>query len=114
MPEVRVDRVRFVEVFQNLIENAIKFTRDVSGPTIEMGMREDATGRVFFVKDNGIGIPPRFHETVFGLFDKLDPKSEGSGVGLAVVKRIVEVHGGRIWIESDGEGRGTAFCFTLP
>ena len=114
MPEVRVDRVRFVEVFQNLIENAIKFTREVSGPTIEIGMGEDATGRVFFVKDNGIGIPPRFHETVFGLFDKLDPKSEGSGVGLAVVRRIVEVHGGRIWIESDGLGHGTTFCFTLP
>ena len=114
MPEVLVDRVRFVEVFQNLIENAIKFTRNVSGPSIGMGMRDDAAGRTFFVKDNGIGIPPRFHETVFGLFDKLDPKSEGSGVGLAVVRRIVEVHGGRIWIESDGLGHGTTFCFTLP
>lgn len=114
MPEVLVDRVRFVEVFQNLIENAIKFTRGVPGPRIEIGARRDGLKQTFFVKDNGIGIPARFHDRVFGLFDKLDPKSEGSGVGLAVVRRIVEVHGGRIWIESDGEGHGTTFCFTLP
>jgi signal transduction histidine kinase len=114
MPETLVDRIRFVEVFQNLIENAIKFTGGVRDPVIEIGMRQDGPGRTFFVKDNGIGIAPRFHATVFGLFDKLDPKSEGTGVGLAVVKRIVEVHGGRIWIESDGLGKGSAFCFTLP
>lgn len=114
MAEVLVDRIRFVEVFQNLIENAIKFARKAKDPAIEIGMREDASARTFFVKDNGMGIPPRFHERVFGLFDKLDPQSEGSGVGLAVVRRIVEVHDGRIWIESDGEGHGTTFCFTLP
>jgi len=112
MAEVLVDRTRVVEVFQNLIENAIKFTRGVPHPRIEIGERRD-DGLVFFVKDNGMGIPARFHDRVFGLFDKLDPGSEGSGVGLAVVRRIVEVHGGRIWIESDGEGRGTTFCFTL-
>lgn len=114
MPEALVDRVRFVEVFQNLIENAIKFTRGLSGPRIEIGLRQDDAQRTFFVKDNGIGIPARFHARVFGLFDKLDPRTEGSGVGLAVVRRIVEVHGGRVWIESDGEGQGTTFCFTLP
>jgi len=114
MPEVRVDRVRFVEVFQNLIENAIKFTRNQGAATIEIGMRGEGGERTFFVKDNGIGIAPRFHEKVFGLFDKLDPKSDGSGVGLAVVRRIVEVHGGRIWIESEGPGHGTTFCFTQP
>jgi len=114
MPPVTVDRARFVELFQNLIENAIKFTRNAEAPTIEIGMRGEGAERTFFVKDNGIGIAPRFHETVFGLFDKLDPKSDGSGVGLAVVRRIVEVHGGRIWIESDGLGHGTVFCFTLP
>lgn len=114
MPEVRVDAVRFVEVFQNLIENAIKFTGNSEAPAIEIGMRVEGDQRVFFVKDNGIGIAPRFHETIFGLFEKLDPGSEGSGVGLAVVRRIVEVHGGRIWVESAGEGQGAAFCFTLP
>ena len=69
---------------------------------------------VLFVEDNGIGIDPRFHEKVFGLFEKLDPRAEGSGVGLALVRRIVEVHGGRAWIESAGRGHGTTVCFTLP
>ena len=67
-----------------------------------------------FVRDNGSGIDPQYHERVFGLFDKLDPKSEGTGIGLALVKRIVEVHGGRIWIESAGNSQGATFLFTLP
>ncbi|MEW5941314.1 MAG: ATP-binding protein, partial [Chloroflexota bacterium] len=65
------------------------------------------------VKDNGIGIAPDYHEKVFGLFNKLDPKSEGAGVGLALVKRILELHGGRIWVESQA-GQGATFLFTLP
>jgi Signal transduction histidine kinase len=70
---------------------------------------------VFFIRDNGIGIPPDQHEKVFQLFYKMDKNSGGSGAGLAIVKRIVEVHGGRIWIESEGdEGEGSTFCFTLP
>jgi len=67
-----------------------------------------------FVRDNGIGIDPKYHEKVFGLFDKLDPQSEGTGIGLALVKRIVEVHGGHIWLESAGAQAGTTFYFTLP
>ena len=65
-------------------------------------------------EDNGQGIEPRFHETVFGLFNKLDARSEGTGVGLALVHRIINVHNGKIWVESEGEGMGSTFCFTLP
>jgi len=68
---------------------------------------------MFYVRDNGLGIDPRYHDQVFGLFNKLDPASEGAGVGLAIVKRIVETHGGRIWVDSEGDGRGSTFYFTL-
>jgi len=66
------------------------------------------------VKDNGIGIASNQHERVFGLFQKLDPGIEGTGIGLALVKRIIEIHGGRIWLTSDGIGKGTTVYFTLP
>ena len=68
---------------------------------------------MFFVRDNGIGIEERYRERVFGLFDRLDPDIPGTGIGLALVKRIVEVHDGRVWVESQGRGHGSTFCFTL-
>jgi signal transduction histidine kinase len=68
---------------------------------------------ILYVRDEGVGIDPRHLSRLFGLFEKLDPRTEGSGVGLALVRRIVEVHGGRIWAESDGPGRGSCFRFTL-
>jgi len=114
LPEVYGDRARLVEVVQNLLDNACKFTSEQSHPRIEIGIRQTETGPVFYVRDNGIGIDPQYHEKVFGLFDKLDPTSEGTGIGLALVKRIVETHGGRIWIESAGKGGGATFYFTLP
>jgi two-component system, chemotaxis family, sensor kinase Cph1 len=81
---------------------------------IEIGQRGEEQGKpIFYVKDNGMGIAPEYHERIFGLFNKLDAKSEGTGVGLALVKRIIEVHGGRIWVESD-TGQGSVFYFTLP
>jgi signal transduction histidine kinase len=112
LPVVRGDRARLVEVVQNLLDNAAKFMGEQPQPRVEIGARAGLGEIVLFVRDNGIGIPPRHHQRVFRLFDKLDPGSEGSGVGLALVKRIVEVHGGRIWVESVGDG-GTTFCFTL-
>jgi signal transduction histidine kinase len=68
----------------------------------------------FYVKDNGIGINPHYHSRIFELFDKLDPKSYGVGLGLSMVQRIVEKCGGRIWVESEGDGKGACFVFTLP
>jgi signal transduction histidine kinase len=114
LPIVHGDHQRLVEVIQNLIDNAAKFMGDQPEPEIEIGIHAENSGCVFFVRDNGMGIDPEHHAKVFGLFDKLDPRSEGTGVGLALVKRIVEVHGGRIWVESKGRDQGSMFCFTLP
>jgi chemotaxis family two-component system sensor kinase Cph1 len=114
LPTVWGDRARLVEVLQNLVDNAAKFMGEQERPRVEIGMREQAGERVFFVRDNGIGIDPRFRDRVFGLFEKLDPDSEGSGVGLALIKRIVDQHNGRVWVESEGKGKGTTVCFTLP
>ena len=114
LPLVRGDHPRLVEVVQNLVDNAAKFMGDQPEPRIEIGVQEERGEKVFFVRDNGIGIKSNFHEKIFGLFDKLDSRSEGTGVGLALVKRIVEVHGGRIWVASEGKGMGSTFFFTLP
>jgi signal transduction histidine kinase len=114
LPAVRGDRRRLVEVLQNLIDNAVKFMGNQRDPRVEVGVRHADGQSIFYVRDNGRGIEPRYHEKVFGLFDRLDPRDDGTGVGLALVKRIVEVHGGRVWVESAGLGAGSTFCFTLP
>ncbi len=114
LPQVYGDRARLLEALQNLVDNATKFMGHQPHPQIEIGARLTAEEPVFYVRDNGMGIEPRYHDRVFGLFERLDQKVEGTGIGLALVKRIIELHGGRIWIESKGEGDGAAFCFTLP
>ncbi len=113
MPVVFGDCPRLLEVFQNLLSNAAKYMGDRPQPRVEVGVRQDDAQTVFYVRDNGVGIEPQYHEKVFELFEKLDPQSEGTGIGLTIVKRIVETHGGRIWVESDGAGHGSTFCFTL-
>lgn len=113
-PFVYGDPVRLLQVIQNLLENAIKYIGQQESPLVEIGMREKDQEKIFWIKDNGIGIDPKYHENIFGLFNKLDAKTEGTGIGLALVKRIVEVHGGRVWVESEGLGKGATFCFTLP
>jgi len=107
------DRTRLVEIFLNLVDNAAKFMGDQPAPRIEIGVEQAGEELALHVRDNGIGIDPQVQPLVFGLFHKLDPETEGEGIGLALVKRIVEVHGGRIWVESDGPGKGTTFRFTL-
>ena len=114
-PIVHVDRLRLSEVVQNLLSNAIKFMGEQPRPTIEIGTRgTDTDGKpIFYICDNGIGIDPKYHERIFGLFNRLDPSTDGTGIGLTLVKRIIEIHEGRIWIESD-IGKGSTFFFTLP
>lgn len=112
MPDVYVDRVRVVESLQNLLDNAAKFVS--VNPRIEIGQDGFENDMpIFFVRDNGIGIDPIHHERIFGLFNKLTAESEGTGIGLALVKRIVETHKGRIWVQSE-PGKGSTFYFTLP
>ncbi len=113
LPIIFGDRLRFLEVFQNLLDNAVKYMGDQSEPRVEIGSRCDGGETVCFIRDNGIGINARHHNKVFGLFDQLDLSQEGSGIGLSLVKRIIEIHGGRIWIESDGQAHGSTFCFTF-
>ena len=107
------DRRRLVEVFQNLLDNAVKFMGDQPAPCVEIGARPQGADTVVFVRDNGIGIDPRHQHKLFGLFEKLDPGAEGTGMGLALARRIVEVHGGRMWVESEGAGKGATFSFTM-
>jgi PAS domain S-box-containing protein len=107
------DRPRLVELFQNLVDNAVKFMGDQPSPRVEIGVELAGGEVVMFVRDNGMGIDPRYQPKVFGLFEKFDSGTEGTGIGLALVKRIVEVHGGRIWAESKGVGKGATFRFTL-
>lgn len=105
---------RLIQLYQNLIDNAIKFMGDQPSPVIELGAYEDENKQVvLFVKDNGIGIDNKYHDKVFGLFEKLNPSSDGTGIGLALVKRVIEVHDGRIWYSSPGENKGTTFFFTI-
>ena len=87
---------------------------DQRAPRIVVGSRAADGAVVCSVQDNGIGIDPNYHEKVFGLFERLDATTEGTGIGLALAKRIVEIHGGQIWVESEGPGHGTTFVFTLP
>lgn len=113
LPSVYGDRRRLVEVLQNLLDNAAKFFGGQLQPEIEVGVqRWEEDKPVFFVRDNGIGINPEHRDRIFGLFTKLNTDSEGTGIGLSLVKRIVEVHHGRIWVESE-EGKGSTFFFTL-
>lgn len=117
LPVIHCDRTRIIEVVQNLIVNSMKFMGDEPAPLIQIGWMDVDTQpdfSTFFIKDNGVGIEPQYHERVFGLFNRLNPEQEGTGIGLTLVKRIVEVHGGLIWLESDGRNNGTTFYFTLP
>jgi light-regulated signal transduction histidine kinase (bacteriophytochrome) len=103
-----------VQVFQNLIANAIKF-RGENHPEVRIGATRLGNEWVFSVSDNGIGINPEYWDKIFEIFKRLHTRDEypGTGIGLAICRRIVERHGGRIWVESE-EGKGSTFFFSLP
>mgnify|MGYP003385074391 CR=1 FL=1 len=108
------ERPRLVQIWQNLIDNAVKFLGDQAAPQIHIGMEQNEHGTVFFVRDNGIGVDIRYRDKIFGMFEKLDAQAPGSGLGLALVKRIVQLYRGEIGIDSKGVGHGACIRFTLP
>jgi len=114
LPTVIADESQLTQVFQNLVGNAIKF-HGQAPPAIHIGAERKHDEWVFSVRDNGIGIDPQYYERIFVIFQTLHPRDQypGTGIGLALCKRIVERHGGRIWVES-ALGEGATFCFTIP
>ena len=108
-----VDRTHLVQLFQNLIGNALKFCEET--PRIHVGAERQGREWVFSVRDNGIGIAPEHRERIFQIFQRLHgrDKYSGTGIGLAICKKIVEQYGGHIWVESQ-TGKGSTFLFTLP
>ena len=114
LPIVLGDRCGCSRSFRTCSRTPIKYMGDQTGRGSRSASTREETEPVFFVRDNGIGHRARSTTTIFGLFERLDADSDGTGVGLALVKRIVEAHGGRVWVESEGLGRGSTFCFSLP
>ncbi len=113
MPVIEADPERIIEVYQNLVENSLKFFGDQASPQIRIGAAERDGRCCYFVGDNGIGVAAEYHEKIFGLFERLQTETEGTGIGLALVRRIIEVHNGEVWLDSDGPGRGSTVFFTL-
>src|SRR5581483_1414118 len=114
LPSFTFNPIQLAQIFQNLISNASKFMGDQPHPRIEIGGRETEDGVEFYVKDNGIGIDPAYHDKIFAIFQRLhDVKVEGTGVGLPIVKKIIDLNGGKIWVESERKN-GATFFIRLP
>jgi signal transduction histidine kinase len=112
LPDVDADPRQLRRVFQNLVSNALRFRRGDS-VLVEVSAMRDAREWVVSVRDDGVGVPPEHTRQIFGMFARFDTRAEGLGLGLAVCRRIVEAHGGRIWVEP-ADGGGALFRFTLP
>jgi signal transduction histidine kinase len=112
LPEVEGDPLQLRRLLQNLVGNAIKF-RGAQPPRVEVSALRDSAEWVVTVRDNGVGVDPDQATRIFGMFSRVDPKADGVGIGLAICRRVVEAHGGRIWVEP-ANGGGSAFRFTMP
>ena len=110
---ITAERNRMVDVFQNLFDNAAKYMGGQYSPKIEVGITIRNEQPLIYVSDNGEGIPEDRQEEIFDVFVKMHPNSDGAGMGLALVRRIVEINGGRIWVESKGVGSGSTFYLKL-
>jgi PAS domain S-box-containing protein len=115
LPTIYCDGERIYQVFENLLSNAVKFVQEGKNPRIEVGYENKKAFHQFYVRDNGIGIDPKYHRKIFKMFHRLKEAEdqEGSGLGLAIVSRIINHHGGEVWVESE-KGKGATFYFTLP
>src|SRR6185295_10638561 len=115
LPAVRGDRALLRQVWVNLVSNAFKYSAKSKEPRIEIGAEGANGSRAFFVRDNGVGFDMRYSGKLFGVFQRLHSQSEfeGTGVGLAIVQRVVQRHGGRVWAEGK-PGEGAVFRFTIP
>jgi light-regulated signal transduction histidine kinase (bacteriophytochrome) len=116
LPRLPVADVDITQLLQNLIGNAIKYRKDGAHPNVHVAAERQGDVWVFSVKDNGIGIAAEHHQTIFSVFQRLhgETKYTGTGIGLAICKKIIHRRGGDIWVESEGDDRGSTFFFTLP
>jgi light-regulated signal transduction histidine kinase (bacteriophytochrome) len=116
LPAATADKNLMMTVWENLIDNACKYTKYSENPRIEIGYKKESAEYVYFIKDNGVGFEMEYAHKLFGIFQRLhlEKDFQGTGVGLANVRRIISRHGGRTWAESGGEGKGAIFYFSLP
>jgi len=108
------DYSELIQIWQNLIENSIKYMGNQISPEIEIGIQYESEKPIFYVRDNGIGIEAQYHEKIFDIFEQLNTEIDGSGLGLALIKRIVGLYRGTISVRSKGIGKGACFLFSLP
>jgi light-regulated signal transduction histidine kinase (bacteriophytochrome) len=115
LPAISCDEVHMKQVFKNLISNAIKFN-DKPQPVVEVTCRDDNGAYTFSIRDNGIGIDQQYHDKIFKIFQRLNRREDykDTGVGLTICKKVVEAHGGTIWVEGSRAGEGTTFSFAIP